>query len=811
MFSFRDMMLMALAIALACSECVCEPEDGCDCITNDVHLLQTTATLNSAETPLSAALVQSKSSKTKAVKKARYESRRARRAVAKQQGKSWIARLSAGGPLVSEDASAATTTTTTEYDAALASGVSTNGSGDLTAFLEGDITALSALIFFMITFVFLRSWYPIMFNYNSMIGLVKDTPADDWTSWIWAAAGKQREEHVATCGLDHAMLLEMCVMSMRICAWIALPMTFLMGPLCAIFGKGDASQTGDSLSMIGINNVETGSWLMYLYGPITCLVVVMLRYEVGRSMRTFCQYRTAWLKNLNDPQASTILVESIPEDHQSEAKVREFFGKMFTPSAVKDVDMVLYIPELESACAQLETSQAALSKANQEWENAGKSEDARPQLSSLSSGASRLIGGSTETDAINYWTAEVKRLEVEVSTAKQAAVKDKEQLGGINSNTAFVRFESRKEARVAISVVFSSDKNEWIISAPNPPSDMIFSDLKVSEESKGSKRALGYGMVFGLYVAFTPFCLWVTNLADAVDLGPLQSLWETYAPTLGLLIFLSFVPTVLINVFSMLFHYKSEIGVQQQVQIWYFWFLFFFVILVTCIGQGFSEFVEEVAEDPLSLPIILADELPSVTHYYLNFLGTQWLTHGMNLIRYIQVGKFVGARKLWSDEDAKKIAEPEDQDYYGMGSRSARFTTNLLVVVIMGTMSPLMGVQGWVNFFICRIIYGYLMVYAEGKKADSGGVFFVSQMQHLQIGTVFYVFLMLGLCLSRGADYIPAGFCVAALVYALFAWRKFETDYEWERLPWADMVLDKDGSARDRKDTGEKYIQQELQ
>jgi len=663
----------------------------------------------------------------------------------------------------------------------------------------------------MITFTFLRSWYPIMFNYNSVIGLVKDTPADDWTSWIWAAAAKQREEHVATCGLDHAMLLEMCVMSMRICAWITLPMTFLVGPLIAIYGHGDASQDGDTLSMIGINNVEEGSWLMYLYGPITCLVVFMLRYEVGRSMRTFCLYRTAWLKNLNDPQASTILVEGIPEDHQSEAKVREFFGKMFTPEAVKDVDMVLYIPELESACAQLEASKEALSKANQEWENAGKGEDARPQMSSLSSGASRLIGGSTENDAINYYTAEVKRLEAEVSTAKAAALKDKEQVGGINSSTAFVRFTSRKEARVALSVVFSADKNDWVISAPNPPSDMIFSDLKISEESKGSKKAIGYGLVFGLYAVFTPFCLWVTNLADAVDLGPLQSLWESYAPTLGLLIFLSFVPTVLINIFSMLFHYQSEIGVQQKVQVYYFWFLFFFVILVTCIGQGFSEFVEELAEDPLSLPIILADELPSVTHYYLNFLGTQWLTHGMNLIRYIQVGKFVAARKIWSDEDAKKIAEPEDQDYYGMGSRSARFITNLLIVVIMGTMSPLMGAQGWVNFLICRIIYGYLMVYAEGKKADSGGVFFVSQMQHLQIGTIFYTFLMLGLCLKRAPDYIPAGFCIAALVYALYAWRKFETDHEWERLPWMDMVLDKDGTSRERKDTGEKYVQMELQ
>ena len=31
--------------------------------------------------------------------------------------------------------------------------------------------------------------------------------------------------------------------------------------------------------------------------------------------------------------------------------------------------------------------------------------------------------------------------------------------------------------------------------------------------------------------------------------------------------------------------------------------------------------------------------------------------------------------------DAKRMAEPEDQDFYGIGSRSARFTISLLVLI----------------------------------------------------------------------------------------------------------------------------------
>ncbi|CAK9050517.1 unnamed protein product [Durusdinium trenchii] len=82
--------------------------------------------------------------------------------------------------------------------------------------------------------------------------------------------------------------------------------------------------------------------------------------------------------------------------------------------------------------------------------------------------------------------------------------------------------------------------------------------------------------------------------------------------------------------------------------------------------------------------------MPTSTHYYLNFLVLQWVTHAMNLTRYMQaaplawsqgvfvrllcgwweVTKFVGFSKIWSEDDARALAEPEDQDYYGMGSRT---------------------------------------------------------------------------------------------------------------------------------------------
>ena len=50
------------------------------------------------------------------------------------------------------------------------------------------------------------------------------------------------------------------------------------------------------------------------------------------------------------------------------------------------------------------------------------------------------------------------------------------------------------------------------------------------------------------------------------------------------------------------------------------------------------EFVRDVAKEPTELPMLLAQKMPSSTHYYLNFLVLQWVTHAMNLTRYVQAG-----------------------------------------------------------------------------------------------------------------------------------------------------------------------------
>lgn len=687
--------------------------------------------------------------------------------------------------------------------AAAVSGVETNGAGDLETFLTGLMTNTAMILACVVGFVVLKSRYPKMFYYNSLNGVVPDSPGDDWTSWTRLSLKRVHEEHRKYSGLDHAMLLEFTMMCKRILMTIGLPMLLIMSPLNFFFGHGDAEKTGDNLSRIAMGNVAySHPWLYYFYGLICILVVWVVSKETFTSMRKYCESRFIWMKQLKNPQAATVLVEGIPDDYQSDEKVTEYFNRMFQPNAVKAVHVAKNIVQLESVYNELKDAMMALAKAEQEWENSGKEADSRPKIKS--------IMGQSE-DAIDHWSEQVKLKTKEAKEYRENFIKDAHAgVGGVNGHSGFVTFSDVRDARVALNVKFSKDLTLWQVSQPPPPSAVIWSDMKVNVDLRSGKRLLGYGLVFGLYVAFTPFCLFVTNLATAVDLGPFQSLWAAYAPTLGLMIFLAFAPTVLVNIFSMLFNFRSEVKNQIELQNWYFWFMVFFVIGVTVVGQNFVQFVEDVAKEPTALPMLLAKKMPSSTHYYLNFLVLQWVTHGMNLTRYIQVGKFVGFSKLWSEDDARALAEPEDQDYYGMGSRSARFTINMLIAIIFGTLSPLMYLLAWVNFYICRLFYGYLFVYAESRKEDSGGYFFVNQLHHVYAGLFFYCLLMIGIFLERAPNYVPAGFGIVAFIYAFISYRAFTKDFEWETLPWEEIAQDADGKDFQPEDSGETYIQAEL-
>jgi hypothetical protein len=177
-------------------------------------------------------------------------------------------------------------------------------------------------------------------------------------------------------------------------------------------------------------------------------------------------------------------------------------------------------------------------------------------------------------------------------------------------------------------------------------------------------------------------------------------------------------------------------------------------------------------------------------------------------MRFVNLFKYKAWSLVYGEDKGKEKSEPEDQDYYGIGSRSARFTFMFVLSLSFCLLSPLMAALGWVNFWICRKVYGYLCVYAETKKPDLGGVFYMSMLRHVQEAMFIFTVLMSGVLTMRDSSWWPGAIAGSALAFQVYYYKKFVLSLRWESLSFDEMVdYDQDDDIHEDVD----YVQPELQ
>jgi hypothetical protein len=263
----------------------------------------------------------------------------------------------------------------------------------------------------------------------------------------------------------------------------------------------------------------------------------------------------------------------------------------------------------------------------------------------------------------------------------------------------------------------------------------------------------------------------------------LTTMWDAMVGPLALTVLMGFIPTFISMITASFCYMKSSSSLQQKIQLWYFYFLFIFVLLVTAIGSSLVATAQEIWRNPSSIFTQLAVALPQSTHFYLKFMPAQWASIALVMTRWVCVLKYCALRKLFGESHAKEMAEPEDQDWYGIGGRSARLALYLNVVVVLSTLSPLITVFGYLTFVLCRMVYTYLFLYAETKKPVLGGLFWYSQLKHTQQGLFIYIALMSGVLFQRADSVWPGCIALSSFIFLVISYNRFDRAFQWEFLP----------------------------
>jgi len=189
----------------------------------------------------------------------------------------------------------------------------------------------------------------------------------------------------------------------------------------------------------------------------------------------------------------------------------------------------------------------------------------------------------------------------------------------------------------------------------------------------------------------------------------------------------------------------------------------------------------------------------------------------MNMTRYVPVLKYLFFRCFYNEKDAKLASEPEDQDYYGIGSRGARWMNSMVIGLVFCQIQPLILIVVVAHFAVCKFVYGYLIVFAESRKSDIGGHIFQHQLRHLEFGLVTYILLMTGYLGKGGCSrpislYLfelplsPSLICASSTLYLAYMTRKL-INLDWTTLPRKEIP--KDAQLHNHNHTMS-YIQPEL-
>jgi len=688
-----------------------------------------------------------------------------------------------------------------------------NKEGDLETLLSSLAFDLCLVVGLFVVFGILRSEFSLVYSGNvKKEGGFPRMPRN-WgpLSWISGSLGTDINSIQDNVGLDAAMLIEFTHLAMKICLTIGVPMCLIMAPANYWLGQMPHSQV-DALSRIGMANIEMGSWLYWVHAFVVWLVVLTSEHWIKQAMEAFLVRRWKWLKMMPPPRSTTVLVENLPLEYCSDARLREYFSKMFSPGDIVAVHVVRRSSELLGLIQEGKTTYMLLKHAEASYDKDG----VRP---------THLVLGKGTADSIDYYRESVEQfstqIAVERSRINEAAGAEAPN-PNVCASSAFVTFSSRREAEIALRLQYKPDAEEFIMSIPPHPRDVRWPDLRADPTKEAVKQRFGYLCVIGLYMGFMPITVAISSIAKLDRLraeSPFINHVLTAMPifavvlegvlaSIALTLFMSFLPTFLVLIFDNFFVLKADAWTQHKLQVWYFWFLIVFILLVTAVGNSLILSLERIFQRPFDVFGLLADSMPSATHFYLNFMVLQWVTHSMNLTRYMNLIKYLTLRPIVGQQKAKDLSEPEDQDYYGFGSRSARWTNLLVIALVFSSLSPLIMLLALINFALCRLIYGYLVVFAETRKPDLGGAFFVQQLQHLHKGLYIYVTLMIGVLLRRGRDYGPMIVAVGAMLYQYRVHEKFELWFRWEQLPFEEIVNDDSYSKREQALSS--YTQPEL-
>ncbi|CAJ1378997.1 unnamed protein product [Effrenium voratum] len=675
-------------------------------------------------------------------------------------------------------------------------GVSKNSEGDFQTMRTAGVFNLGMSLIAFLVFSVFRAFFPAVYSAE---------PEQDTTPMLALRSGLARMCHVhamedtevvARAGLDGLMLLEF----MRLGRQLALVWGIvIVGMLCPLHFYLHSQFSGqfELLSMTSFNGLsglphQQLTLLLWSHAATVWFVVLAAGRFVYQAQLRFLEHRFTWLKKIPAPRATTLMVENLPEDCRSDEALRMYFARLFSPEAIQKAYVVRRTDYLCKLVNDMESASYNLNL-----------EEAR------SANSWRSCPPCTRECKVEEFRRRVEDLQAAV-VKEQQRIEEAVKRTDLNvcGCSGFVTFNSRRMCMLALSPQYRADATQLVVAMPPDPEDVIYRDLAKDPQVQAGGNLTAAALLLLIFVIWAPLIATFLDRVEPVLLGTLknqpelQQLVQGVMSTGVLKVFMGFLPTVLMAIINNVLTLKAGTWAQLKLQDWYFAFQVVFVLLVTTIVGTFLNVLEKMLAHPGEIIYLLADALPGFSNFYINYIMLSCFLQVFDLLRTAPLAKYIFHRLRGADpEEARAQSEPEDQDSDGMGARMAKVAIHLVVCVVFASCCPVILVVAWLYFAVGCFTFGYLVIFAETKKPDMGGAFWVKGLRHLFLGLGIYVLLMVGLLSRASLSREPAVLAAGALVPLGLGYLRFSL-LSWEALPF-EAVAEVDLTEQRRHRIGE--------
>lgn len=189
------------------------------------------------------------------------------------------------------------------------------------------------------------------------------------------------------------------------------------------------------------------------------------------------------------------------------------------------------------------------------------------------------------------------------------------------------------------------------------------------------------------------------------------------------------------------------------VQNFYFAFVFIQLFLVVSISTGITGTLENLLNNPISVPQTLAQNLPKSANYFFSYMILQALSISSGTLLQIAAVAILLFSRFLDTTPRQKVSRVLERPGINWGNMIPIYTNFGAIGIIYSVIAPLIMIMMLITFSLFWFTYRYQMIYVSYAKAETNGLIFPRAINQLFTGLYFLQLCLIGLFfLQRNED-----------------------------------------------------------